>query len=211
MKKLIVAISALLFSASTAYAGAKIGINVTGMEFDSAKGTEEHKGVVSNESATLGAILGSIFVEGSVLDLFSVGLEYVPYDIEGETVTNTRRDDQGAQMHIDHTSVDLSNHTSLYVLVPLGDAGAYVKAMASHVEYSVNENNNDNTTYTDDEIMGGHLSLGIEKEVGPVFVRGFVGISEYETAESESSSGNTRIKAALGDGTHAGISIGKSF
>ena len=74
MKKLLVAISALLFSATTAYAGAKIGVSVTGFEFDSAKGTEEHKGDVNSRTETLAMGVGSIFVEASILDMLSGSL-----------------------------------------------------------------------------------------------------------------------------------------
>ena len=35
--------------------------------------------------------------------------------------------------------------------------------------------------------------------------------SVSKTAVSNSSTGNTRVKAALGDGVHAGITIGKAF
>ena len=211
MKKLLVAISAMIISASSAYAGAKVGVSVTGFEFDSAKGTEESKGVVTNRTETLAMGIGSIFVETSILDMFSVGLDYVPYALEGETVSNQRRTALGEDMHTQHVSVDIENHTSVYVLVPLGDAGAFIKLGASHADVVVNENMNASQTYTDEEIIGGHLSLGLERDMGPVFVRGAVGISEYETAISNSSTGNTRIKAALGDGVHAGITIGKAF
>ena len=211
MKKLLVAISAIILSASSAYADAKVGVSVTGFEFDSAKGTEESKGVVTNRTETLAMGIGSIFVETSVLDMVSIGLDYVPYALEGETVTNTRRADTGAKSHDDQFSVDIENHTTLYVLLPLGDAGAFIKAGVSHAEVVVNENMNSSQSYSDEEILGGHLSIGVERDMGPVFVRGTVGMSTYETAGSESSSGNTRVKAALGDGVHAGITIGRSF
>ena len=83
--------------------------------------------------------------------------------------------------------------------------------MASHVEYSVNENNNANTTYTDDEIMGGHLSLGIERDLGDLFIRGEAGVSEYEKVTSKSSSGNTTVTAQIENGVHARISVGRAF
>ena len=211
MKKLLVAISAIILSASSAYAGGKVGVSVTGMEFDSAKGTEESNGDVLTRTETLAAAMGSIFVEATVLDLFSVGLDYVPYSLEGETVSNVQRTATGADKASNKFSVDIENHTTAYVLLPIGDDGVFIKAGVSHAEVKVNEDISSSTTYTDEEIIGGHLSIGLERDMGPVFVRGTVGISEYETAESHSSSGNTRVKAALGDGIHAGITIGKAF
>ena len=211
MKKLLVAISAMIISASSAYAGAKVGVSVTGFEFGSAKGTEETKGVTTTKTSELAMAIGSIFIEASVLDMFSVGIDYVPYALEGETVSNQRRTALGEDMHTERFSVDIENLTSIYVLYPLGDAGAFIKLGASHADVVVNENLNASQVYTDEEIMGGHLSLGVERDMGPVFVRGTVGMSTYETAISNSSTGNTRVKAALGDGVHAGITIGKTF
>ena len=143
--------------------------------------------------------------------MFSVGIDYVPYALEGETISNQRRAATGADSHTEHVSVDIENHTTAYVLLPIGDAGAFIKAGVSHADVVVNENFNSSQTYSDEEIIGGHLSIGVERDMGPVFVRGTVGMSTYETAESESSTGNTRVKAALGDGVHAGITIGKTF
>ena len=155
--------------------------------------------------------MGSIFVETTVLDMFSVGIDYVPYALEGETISNQRRAATGADSHTDHVSVDIENHTTAYVLLPIGDDGAFIKAGVSHADVVVNENFNSSQTYSDEEILGGHLSIGVERDMGPVFVRGTVGMSTYETAISNSSTGNTRVKAALGDGVHAGITIGKTF
>ena len=63
MKKLIVAIIALFFATSTAFANVKIGVSGTGAEFSDAAGHEEHKGVVTSESAEIGA---AVVVFGSL-------------------------------------------------------------------------------------------------------------------------------------------------
>ena len=212
MKKLIVAISALFLSATTAFSDVKMGISVAGVEFDSAKGTEEHKGDVTTESATLAAAYGSIFIEADVMGMFSVGLDYIPYDIEGETVSNQRRSDGGADISTSQGSADITEHVTLYALVPVGGEGAYVKVGATSAQVNATGvSNGASTTYSDDDMFGGHVSLGFERDVAEVFVRGEVGYSEYSTTEHNSSSGNTRIKAALGGGMHARISVGKSF
>mgnify|MGYP001227715222 CR=1 FL=1 len=67
------------------------------------------------------------------------------------------------------------------------------------------------STYPDDDIAGGHVSIGIERDLGALFVRAEIGQSEYEKAVSRSSSGNTTVSAKIEDGTHARISIGKAF
>ena len=75
----------------------------------------------------------------------------------------------------------------------------------------VNENFNSSQTYSDEEIIGGHLSIGVERDLGDVFIRGEAGVSEYEKVTSKSSSGNTTVTAKIESGIHARISIGKAF
>ena len=214
MKKLIVAITTLLFAASSALADIKIGLSGMGTAFDGAKGTEEHKGVVSTRTEDLAIAYGSIFIEASVLDMFSLGIDYVPYDIEGETVSNTRRQNPNVNsplMHTETFNVDIEEHTTVYALVPLGDEGVYVKAGASMATVSIGGSRNSGSKYPDEELLGGHISLGYERDVAALFVRGELGYSEYATVEANSDQGKTRFKAALEDGIHARISVGKSF
>ena len=68
-----------------------------------------------------------------------------------------------------------------------------------------------NSTYPDQDFLGGHVSLGFERDMGEMFIRGEVGASEYQKVESKSSSGNTTVTAQIENGTHARISIGKAF
>jgi hypothetical protein len=213
MKKILVGITALFFAANVASAAPqiKIGASVTGAEFSGAKATEEHKGVETSETDTLAAAYGSIFVEVSVMDMFSVGLDYIPYAIEGETVSNTSANPQGTVQGTNSASVDINDHVMAYVLVPFADSGVYAKAGVSHASVTVDENMYRGTTYSNEEMRGGHLSLGYEHSFDMLFVRAEAGISEYETVESNSSSNNTRVKAKLGDGVHARLSVGKSF
>lgn len=210
MKKILTIVFSIFFVTSLASADVKMGLTLSGAQFD-AKGTEEHKGQVTTESADLEAAYGSIFIEASVLDMFSLGIDYIPYDIEGETVSNERRDAVGTSLGTNAASVDITDHITLYTLVPLGSDGFFLKAGVSHAEVSVNENNYSSTTYSDEEMLGGHVGLGFEKSLMGMFIRAEGGYSEYQTVESQSSSGNTRIKAALGGGMHARLSVGKSF
>jgi len=211
MKKLIISILSMLFVFNVAQADVKIGISGTGTSFSDAKGSEEHKGNVTNEKDTLEAAFGSIFVEASVLDLFSIGFDYIPYTIEGETVENVSRNAVGGLIATNRATVDIEEHKTLYVLVPFGATGVYGKLGASHADVDVSTDNTAGTTYSDEELLGGHLSLGYEKDFSMLFVRAEAGLSHYGTVESESSSKNNRIKATLGDGIHARISVGKSF
>ena len=211
----------ILFSmmATAAFAGAKAGISVTGMMFDSAKGTEISKfngndtTPIESKTQEVGAAFGSVFVEYSIdmLNGLSVGLDYQISTMEGDTVTNTRTTDSGAALNENKFSVDVENHLTAYMLYPLGGEGAFIKLGASQADVNVNENIASSTSYSDETLYGGHVSLGFEKDLDAFFVRGEAGYSEYGTVTSKSSSKNTTVKAQLNDGVHARISIGKSF
>ena len=195
MKKIIIAISALFFAINVASAQTfKIGISGTGMEFDDAKGTEESKGRTVSETDSLAAAVGSIFVEANIMDIISVGIDYIPYTIEGETVTNTRRSNTGIFIGDNTASVDIDDHITAYVLAPIGDSGVYIKAGYSEAKVNVSENMFRGTTYSDETMIGGHLSIGFEKDMSAFFLRGEAGMSEYGSVESNSSSGATRSK-----------------
>lgn len=212
MRKIIVIIFSTFFAINLASADVKMGLTLTGAQFNDAKGTEENRGNVETQSEDLAAAYGSIFVEASILDMFSVGIDYIPYDIEGETVSNTRRTTPGGTvLGTNNVSVDISQHATLYALVPLGSEGVFIKAGVSHAEVNINESMYGGSTYADEEMMGGHVGIGYEKDFSGMFVRAEGGYSEYETVEANSSSGNTRVKAALNGGMHARLSIGKSF
>ena len=101
----------------------------------------------------------------------------------------------------------------------LSDTGAYIKAMVSshNMEATTNIMNKTttdtqtNSTYPDERFFGGHLSIGVERDLGDMFIRGEAGVSEYEKVTSKSSSGNTTVTAQIENGVHARISIGKAF
>ena len=211
MKKIIVIIFSTLFAINLASADVKMGITLTGAQFNDAKGSEENRGSVETRSEDLAAAYASIFVEASVLNMFSVGIDYIPYDIEGETVSNIRRTSTGTTLGTNSVSVDISQHATLYALVPLGSEGVFIKAGLSHAEVNINESMYGGSTYNDEEMLGGHIGIGYEKDFSGMFVRAEGGYSEYETVEANSSTGNTRVKAALNGGMHARLSIGKSF
>lgn len=211
MKKIIVIIFSTLFAINLASADVKMGVTLTGAQFNDAKGSEENRGSVETRSEDLAAAYASIFVEASVLDMFSVGIDYIPYDIEGETISNLRRTATGTTLGTNSVSVDISQHATLYALVPLGSEGVFIKAGISHAEVNINESMYGGSTYNDEEMLGGHIGIGYEKDFSGMFVRAEGGYSEYETVEANSSTGNTRVKAALNGGMHARLSIGKSF
>ena len=147
-KTIIIATILSTFAIFSASAQVSLGINVKGVSLD-AKGSETTSSETRQE--TLEAIVGSIFAEYKIMDLFSVGVEMIPYDIESETVTNNR---DGEKVDTGNTTVqvDLESNVGVYVMVPLGDQGVYVKGGYTHSDIVTNENMNTSTTYGNDDL-----------------------------------------------------------
>ena len=120
-----------------------MGINVKGVSLD-AKGSETTSDQTRQE--TLEAIVGSVFAEYKIMDLFSIGVEMIPYDIESETVTNNR-DGETVDTGNSTVQVDLESNVGVYLMIPLGDQGVYVKGGYTHSDVITNENMNTGTKY----------------------------------------------------------------
>ena len=103
----------------------------------------------------------------------------------------------------------LEGSTTLYVLIPT-EAGLYLKLGYSEADVIINETMTTGSNYPNQTLEGLHVNLGLEKEMGPIFVRGEVGFSDWDTVKSTSSTGRTTYSADL-DGTNVRISIGKAF
>ena len=227
MKTLKTILVTLIFAGFTNLSNAvefKTGVTVMGLSAD-AVGKEMSRGVEQSTNETAEAVLGSIFAEISV-DLptpfssaLALGVDIMPYDIADVAVTNVRSCGGAYNCQTNTADVTVSDNQGAYLKLDLGDAGLYVKGMITFHTIEVNENIMNKTTtdtqaassYPDDDIAGGHVSIGIERDLGPLFVRGEIGASEYQKASSHSSSGNTTVTAQIENGTHARISIGKAF
>ena len=181
-----------VFAVSAAELGLTAGVNVKGVSLD-AKGSESTSD--QNREETLEAIVGSIFLELSMGPV-ALGVEAIPYDIQGERVTNNR-DGQTVDTGSNTVQVDLESNVGAYVLLDLGDTGAYAKLGATYSEVITNENMGaSGSSYPNDELIGYHVSLGIEKELGNVSYRLEGTLSGYDDVvvpgkEEEGGSANT--------------------
>ena len=163
-------------------------------------------------------VFASFFIEKD-LGTMSVGLDINPMDIASGSVTNVRSAGGAANAQTNTAEVEINDNIGVYGTVDLGDTGAYLKAMVSshNMEATttiMNKTTTDtqtNSTYPSERFFGGHLSIGVERDLGDVFIRGEAGVSEYEKVTSKSSSGNTTVTAQIESGIHARISIGRAF
>ncbi len=210
-KTIIIATILSVFAMVSSNAQVSLGINVKGVSLD-AKGSESTSSETRSE--TLEAIVGSIFAEYKVMDLFSVGVEMIPYDIESETVTNNR---DGETVDTGNTTVqvDLESNVGMYLMAPLGDQGVYAKIGVTHSDIITNESMNTGTKYGNDDLWGQHISLGFERDVMEATVRLEGTFSDYDDvkiggADNENGQGNVVTVSGM-DGYSVGVSLVKSF
>ena len=210
-KTIIIATILSTFAIFSSNAQVSLGINVKGVSLD-AKGSETTSDQTRQE--TLEAIVGSVFAEYKIMDLFSIGVEMIPYDIESETVTNNR-DGETVDTGNSTVQVDLESNVGVYLMIPLGDQGVYVKGGYTHSDVITNENMNTGTKYGNDDLWGQHVSLGFERDVMDATVRLEGTYSDYENvkiggADNENGQGNIVTVSGM-DGYSVGVSLVKSF
>tara|TARA_B100000242_G_scaffold289164_1_gene258541 strand:+ start:518 stop:1180 length:663 start_codon:yes stop_codon:yes gene_type:complete len=220
MKKIKTILITLLFAGFSTVSNADVKGGVTIMGLDASGNAEEmSRGNEQTRSEDLQGVIASFFIEkgfDTPMGPMAIGLDIAPYDIAEVSVLNARAD--GTNQTAD---VSISENYGAYVTMGLGDSGAYVKAMVTSHNADVTSTkimniqgkatSSTNSTYPDQDFLGGHVSLGFERDMGEMFIRGEVGASEYQKVESKSSSGNTTVTAQIENGTHARISIGRAF
>ena len=219
MKTIKTILITLLFASFStfSYAEGKMGLTITGLDA-TGDAAEMSRGVEQTRSEDIQGVFASFFLEKD-LGTMSIGLDIAPYDIASGSVTNVRSAGGSFSSQTNTAEVEITDNFGLYGTMDLGDTGAYIKAMVSShkMEASttiMNKTTTDtqtNSTYPSETFYGGHLSLGMERDLGDVFIRGEVGASEYEKVTSKSSSGNTTVTAQIESGIHARVSIGKAF
>ena len=219
MKTIKTILITLLFAgfSTFSHADGKMGLTITGLDA-SGDAAEMSRGVEQTRSEDIQGAFVSFFIEKD-LGPMTVGLDIAPYDIASGSVTNVRSAGGQASSQTNTAEVEINDNFGVYGKMDLSDTGAYIKAMISshNMEATttiMNKTTTDtqtNSTYPSERFLGGHLSLGVERDLGDVFIRGEAGISEYEKVTSKSSSGNTTVTAQIENGVHARISIGRAF
>ena len=226
MKKIIaiiLAVSSLFFLTATktlADWSAGITMAVGGYE---ATGQESEDGEI-NKTVSSNSLEGkftypSLFVEFNA-GMVSIGFDIIPGTIKTTEVARTDNNigddgtttgNDGGDTGLTNTAkVEISQHVSLYALVPVMDTGAFIRAAILRADVSTQESLDTGSSYPDTTMKGGSLSLGYQYDTGDAFfVRAEAGISEYDTATAISSNGH-KVSADV-SGEWARISIGKTF
>ena len=220
MKKIIaivLAVSSLFFlTATKTLADWSAGVSASVGVYE-ADGEENEDGEINKAVAEDAKFAyPSLFVEYNT-GLVSVGLDVIPGSVEtteqARTDINTKEgptgNDGGTTGVTNTAKVEVSQHISLYALVPIMDTGAFVRAAVIRADVATKESLDTGSTYPDTDMKGGSLSIGYQYNTGAGFVRAEAGVTEYDTVTATSNNGH-KVSADV-DGEWARISVGKSF
>ena len=214
----------------------KAGVSLNGMAaYANAKETLKDSGAVTNEEAILATSFASVFAEVSSDEMMGlgIGISYAPEvaDLNKETrniqncadnggtvagvCTAYASGDTGAQV-IDAKINDL---VSVYLTLPVGDTGAYVKAGYIQATMVTEESLATGSKYEDVDMTGTSVGGGYEGSLGDMaFWRAEGSYQMWEdisASGSESNNGTTdttknKIAAEMGSITGT-LSVGMKF
>ena len=201
----------------------KAGVSANGLAaYANAKETLKDGGTrTTNEEAVLATAFTSIFAEVSSDEMMGlgIGISYAPevVDLNKETRNIQQavsgEGDSGAQI-VDGKINDL---VSIYLTMPVGDSGAYVKAGYIQAQLVTEENLATGSKYEDVDMSGTQIGGGVEGSLGDMaFWRAEGTYQMWEDISANGSeSGGTAgtknaISAELGSVTGS-LSIGMAF
>lgn len=151
MKKIISILLASSFLAFSANAESMIGVKLGWGKLSGERTEDPSHGITSEAEGNVDHEYGAIFIETSLTDMVSVGLEWVPLEGHISTKDATASD----------TTALVSNLKTLYALVPFGSA--YGKVGLTHVELGVDSNYTQNTVNEfDDDAYGATIGIGAQ-------------------------------------------------
>lgn len=218
MKKLLTLISASVFAATAAVADISASIGISG-NYAAYAGTGEEKnysetGTLKTTTKEYGAFTdeyASVFAELNLGDIVSLGVDYVPMDIESpQNISN-----DGANQN--RVQVDFKDLTTIYAKLNVPQlGGTYLKVGYSTVDISINKSMNSGTTYADRDTSGMNYGIGYAHEVAAGFsVRAEISYSQFDNVETNNGVATTgnhnKIKVTDMIGGRGTISLVKSF
>ena len=211
MKKFLNLICVLFLMISTAKAEMTYGIGLmTGQVSSSGTETEGTAADTSTRSKSFEEFFvgADIFAEKELANGVSIGISYVPVDVElGSGKRTDSSDGADATSEADtgtrSASADLSDLITLYGNFPFGDNGAYGLAGMHFVTVSTSENL-PNSSYGDEDIYG--ALIGVGKKAGKSKVELFY--SDFEDISISSTGGNTNKVTADADALTLRFTLG---
>ncbi|MDC1053349.1 hypothetical protein OAP89_02255 [Candidatus Pelagibacter sp.] len=234
MKKIntiLAAVSALLMLTVTSANSVefKAGVSANGMAAyanakETLKGSGAKSGRTTNEEAVLATSFASVFAEVSSEELMGlgIGVSYAPDVVElnkdtrhiGNSVADTGNDAVGGAQVVDGKVTDL---VSIYLKLPVGDSGAYVKAGYVQATMTTNESLATGSKYENIDMTGTQVGGGYEGSLGDMAfwrAEGTYQMWEDMSASGSESDGDdttkNKITAEMGSITGT-LSVGMKF
>ncbi|MDA9616414.1 hypothetical protein N9S20_03515 [Candidatus Pelagibacter sp.] len=222
MKKLMIATIAMIFSFTSVSAEKGINIGVSGSLGGFTASAFENEDKEQNPSKDAAGMVGfsSIFLEKTLGSRITVGVNYVPYDLESETAESTVADN-GSNV-INSVQVDFADLTTAYVALNISES-FFIKAGAMTVDMITNESLGTGSSYGNKKLDGTMYGAGYNHNFDSgLFFRAEMAVLEFDGAKATTTAA---CVDAAGDGTCAvnqitmsgingatgSISIGKSF
>jgi len=216
MKKILILFTSFLFVFSNANAiGVNVGISGQLGVFEASATETEDTEKSSKDDAMAVFGYGSIFIEKTLGQYLTIGIDYVPSALESETVTENRTDllaiaDGAAGNVTQKVQVDFEDLTTYYVNLNLNE-NFYLKAGIATVDVITNETLGTGSTYGNADLDGTVFGAGYNKNFdNGLFVRVEGTYQEFDGV-TISGSGDTSVTADEISGVSGKLSIGKSF
>ena len=222
MKKIFLTISFILgsFSMVSAEIGVNLGVSgnlavfhATGVDNDTnTAGTLTER---STDDATGVAGFGSIFIEKTLGDRLTIGLDYVPSALDSETSETVRMDKTTTDTQTAKTNtvkVAFEDLTTLYVALNITES-FYVKAGMAKVDVITKETLATGSAYGDTTLDASVFGLGFNNSFdNGMFVRVEGTYMDFDNAKLVSSTNaDNTVELNNLEGASGKISIGKSF
>jgi len=210
----------------------KAGVTANGMgAFANAQEKIKDAGRTTNEEAVLATSFASIFAEVSSSEMMGlgIGISYAPeiadLNKETRTIQNCRDNQAHGAACTTYSSGDsgdqnvdakINDMVSIYLTLPVGDSGAYVKAGYIQATMVTEESLATGSKYEDIDMTGTQVGGGYEGELGDMAFWRAEGT--YQMWEDMSASGSeagndgskNKISAEVGSVTGS-LSIGMKF
>ena len=233
MKKFIIAI-AMLFgfvSSASAISGVNIGISLTAGQFEADGAAEKFTGAhvsggspgnvtkkASDEGDSAEALFAfpSIFIEKTLGDRLSIGVDYVPTSLDTETAENIQNRAGGASIVDSQTTntvqVDFEDLTTVYAKINLNN-GLYFKAGVVSVDVVTKENLGTGGAYGNTDLDGEMYAIGYNRDTGTgAFFRVEAHTMDLDGVTLTNTADSTKSVTADGvSGYGAKLSVGRSF
>jgi hypothetical protein len=214
MKKYLILIFTTFFAFSNANAiGVNVGISGQLGVFEATATETEDTNDKATDSGMAVFGYGSIFIEKTLGQYLTVGIDYVPATLESETtekLTTDRLANSTDNAVTQKVQVDFEDLTTFYVNLNLNE-NFYLKAGIAKVDVITNESLGTGSTYGNADLDGTVFGAGYNKNFdNGLFLRAEGTYQEFDGV-TINGSGDTSVTADEINGASAKISIGKSF